>query len=290
MLDGAVLVLSAVEGVQPQTRLLMRALQRLRIPTLLFVNKIDRAGAGYDRVLDEISERLTPAIVPMGAVDGIGARAASFTAWDADDTSFRTILVEALAELDDALLAAFVEDEGIPYERLREELAAQTGRAQIHPVFFGSASTGAGVEALMAGITELLPSTAGEPDGPTSGTVFKIERGPAGEKVAYVRMFSGAVHIRDRVHLGREADEKVTAIEVFDRGDAARVRPSPPGRSESCGGSRACRSATRSALRERLRSSITSLHRRWRRSSSRARPTIAPDFGSRSDSSPSRTP
>src|ERR1700733_14524390 len=67
VLDGVVLVISAVEGVQPQTRILMRALQRLRVPTLLFVNKIDRRGAGYEGVLRAISERLTPAIGAMGA-------------------------------------------------------------------------------------------------------------------------------------------------------------------------------------------------------------------------------
>src|SRR5437868_1397932 len=63
VLDGAVLVISAVEGVQSQTTLLMRALQRLHVPTLIFVNKIDRRGASYDRVLEAISDRLTPAIV-----------------------------------------------------------------------------------------------------------------------------------------------------------------------------------------------------------------------------------
>src|SRR5436305_6355320 len=68
VLDGAVLVISAVEGVQPQTRLLMRALQRLGVPTLLFVNKIDRSGSQYGRVLESISERLSPAIVAMGSV------------------------------------------------------------------------------------------------------------------------------------------------------------------------------------------------------------------------------
>src|SRR5256712_2823819 len=67
VLDGAVLVISAVEGVQPQTRILMRALRRLRVPTLMFVNKVDRAGASDERVLRAISERLAPAIVPMGA-------------------------------------------------------------------------------------------------------------------------------------------------------------------------------------------------------------------------------
>jgi len=78
VLDGAVLVISAVEGVQPQTRILMRALQRLRIPTLMFVNKIDRPGAGEEHVLKAISERLTTAAVPMGTARELGAGAASF--------------------------------------------------------------------------------------------------------------------------------------------------------------------------------------------------------------------
>src|SRR3982751_1284826 len=78
VLDGAVLVISAVEGVQPQTRILMRALRRLRVPTLLFVNKIDRRGADAERTLRGIEEWLTPAEVPMGAPGGLGTRDASF--------------------------------------------------------------------------------------------------------------------------------------------------------------------------------------------------------------------
>src|SRR3989442_12695482 len=179
VLDGAVLVVSAVEGVQPKTRVLMRALQRLRIPTLLFVNKIDRPGAGEERVLQAISERLTPAIVPMGSAHGLGTRAADFTPLGAGEVASRTRLTEVLAERDDGILAAYVEDEaGVPYRRLRQALAAQTKRSLVHPGFFGSAITGAGVEALMAGIAELLPAAAGDADGPLSGTAFKIERGP----------------------------------------------------------------------------------------------------------------
>ena len=76
VLDGAVLVVSAVEGVQSQTRVLQRTLQRLRIPTLFFVNKLDRAGADPERVLASIAERLTPAVVAMGAAHEPGTRAA----------------------------------------------------------------------------------------------------------------------------------------------------------------------------------------------------------------------
>jgi ribosomal protection tetracycline resistance protein len=223
VLDGAVLVISAVEGVQPQTRVLMRALQRLRIPTLLFVNKIDRPGAGGERLLRAISERLAPAIVPMGFTRALGTRAAGFSLFAADDPASRAGLAEVLAGQDETLLAEYLENEGgLPSDRLRQALAVQTKLALAHPVFFGSAITGAGVEALMAGIAELLPAAAGDADGAVSGTVFKIERGAGGEKVAYVRMFSGTVRTRDRLCFGRELFDKVTAIAVFERGPAAR--------------------------------------------------------------------
>jgi ribosomal protection tetracycline resistance protein len=223
VLDGAVLVISAVEGVQTQTRLLMGTLQRLRIPTLLFVNKLDRGGADTDRVLRGIAERLTPAIVPMGSAGGLGTRGARFTPYGAADAGFTSRLVELLADHDDALLADWLDDRAaVSYRRLRGELAAQSRRALVHPVFFGSAITGAGVDPLIAGIGELLPAAAGDADGPVSGTVFKVERGPAGEKVAYVRMFSGTVRVRDRLRFGRGKEGKVTAIGVFERGSASR--------------------------------------------------------------------
>src|SRR5215208_6072053 len=135
VLDGAVLVISAVEGVQAQTLVLMRALRRLRIPTLIFVNKIDRAGADCERVLREIAEKLTPAIVAMASAHDTGTRGADVTPYGADDGAFISSLAGLLAECDEALLAAFVNDEAaVPYCRLRRELAAQTGRALVHPV------------------------------------------------------------------------------------------------------------------------------------------------------------
>jgi ribosomal protection tetracycline resistance protein len=89
-------------------------------------------------------------------------------------------------------------------------------------VYSGSALTGAGVAALMSGIAGLLPAAGRDAAGPVSGRVFKIERGPAGEKIAYVRMFSGTVRIRDRAQFGRSGARKVTAISVFADGPAVR--------------------------------------------------------------------
>ena len=163
LLDGAMLVVSAVEGVQAQTRVLMRALQRLGVPTLIFVNKIDRVGADDARVLSSISAarcrlprlRWRLAHRSRHRVLRRSRRTARHDAAFVDD------MTAAVADHDDELLGAL--------RRRRSERSATTsfergwrpGRSAplVHPVFFGSAITGAGVDDLMAGITELLPAT-----------------------------------------------------------------------------------------------------------------------------------
>ena len=221
VLDGAVLVISAVEGVQPQTRVLLRALQRLRIPTLFFVNKIDRPGASYERVLQRMTERLTPAVIPMGRAGDLGTRAAVFEPYGAADSRFTARLADLLADHDDAFLAAYLDGESaVAHHRIEEEFKTQVGKAMIHPVYFGSAITGAGVEPLMSGIQRLLPAAMGDADGPISGVAFKVVRTPPGEKIAYVRMYSGTVRTRDAVQYGPGNEGTVTAIRVFDRGTA----------------------------------------------------------------------
>src|SRR5215213_5325162 len=206
----------------------MRALQRLRIPTLLFVNKIDRAGANDERVLRDVSARLAPGVVAMGSPRELGTRAASFAVACEDDSDFRMRLTEVLAERDDAILEAFLaHEDGIPYAELRHALARLTGEARLHPLFFGSAITGAGVPALTAGIAELLPAAAGDHEAPLSARAFKIERVSGRDKVAYVRVFAGTIRTRDRVRFGRDREAKVTSLAVFD-GAQAEQQPSVP--------------------------------------------------------------
>ncbi|WP_028279377.1 TetM/TetW/TetO/TetS family tetracycline resistance ribosomal protection protein [Arthrobacter sp. H5] len=217
-LDGVILVISAVEGVQAQTRVLMRTLQRLRIPSLIFVNKIDRGGANYDDVLRGIADKLTPAAVSMGTVSAQGTRTARFDEHDGGSLPAR--LLDVLTRNDDALLAEYVTNRTVTSQRLWNALVAQTRNALVHPVFAGSAVTGAGIEQLTAAITELLPAAAGDPAATVRGTAFKVERGPAGQKVALVRLNSGTVHTRDRLQFGDGGEAKVSAINVFDSGSA----------------------------------------------------------------------
>ncbi|HEX4741373.1 MAG TPA: translation factor GTPase family protein [Caulobacteraceae bacterium] len=229
LLDGAVLVISAVEGLQAQTRVLFTALRRLGVPTLIFVNKIDRAGAQDDTLLARIAERLSPNIVAMGEVSELGLRRAAFRPFGPDDPAFAAGLCERLAEQDEALLADFVGGRTPPYADLRAALAAQTQACQIHPVFFGSAITGAGVEPLQAGIAELLPCLEADAAAPLSGAVFKVERGAAGERIAYARLWRGRVDVRERLAAHGEA-RRITRIELFDDGAAKPVDALAAGR------------------------------------------------------------
>ncbi|MFC3448700.1 GTP-binding protein [Amycolatopsis speibonae] len=224
VLDGVVLVVSAVEGVQAQTRVLMRAVARLRIPVLVFVNKIDRGGARYESLLADLTDRLSLTCVAMSEVDGLGTVEARSAPRQLTPSPG---LAEVLAEHSDTFLTAYLEDEdALTAKDYRAELVRQARRGLVSPVFFGSARTGDGVAEVTAGIREFLGG-AGKaiPDGELRANVFKIERGNAGEKIAYVRVFSGELCARENVRFHRpgpggllEFDGKVTAVRVFDRG------------------------------------------------------------------------
>lgn len=225
-LDGAVLVISAVEGVQAQTRVLYRTLRRLEIPTLLFVNKVDRPGAREDDLLVEIGDRLTGSIVAMTIVTERGSHQAQVhDAWERP--RFAARVAEVLAEHDEQVLARYVHDEDLSDARLRRVLATATATAQVHPVYFGSAVTGVGLGALRQALTTMLPAAARDPGADLSASVFKIERGAAGEKVAYLAVTSGAIRLRSRV--GGHA-EVVTGLDVIDGADDAPAIEVPAGR------------------------------------------------------------
>ena len=224
LLDGALLVVSAVEGVQAQTRILMRALQRLGVPTLIFVNKIDRMGADEARVLSAIASKLSPSVIAMETADRVGSRAAAVEPRSPRDPTYVDDVMTAIADHDADMLARYVAgDHAMGDSELEARLAHWTRRAVVHPVFFGSAITGAGIDEVMRALTVLLPALERDNDGPPSGVVFKIERGHRGQRTAIVRLFSGAVRIRESVDV-RGEPRRITAIAVFEPGGTV-IRP-----------------------------------------------------------------
>ena len=269
VLDGAVLVVSAVEGVQAQTRVLMRALQRLRDPDAA-LRQQDRPRAARDA--DACSRDRRPAdagVVPMGAAaadPGAPARRRG--------DRLRRALLDVLAEHDDALLAAYVDgDARCARAAAAPALAAQTARRRVHPVFAGSAITGAGVAELIAGITELLPARRRRRRRPglrhacsRSSAARRARRSPTSG------MFAGHAADARPARLGA-AEARSPRSSVFDgrRGRAA-ARRSRPGQIGRLWGLAGVRIGDAVGARAPARTAATSRRRRSRRSSSRGEP------------------
>lgn len=218
LLDAAVVVVSAVEGVQAQTRVLVRALRRLGVPFIFFVNKVDRLGAQYEDVPKALASQLLVRPIAMSSVIDAGSRFARVEALAPGCEPLLTPLCEALAENDEALLDDYVlTPDRLTADRLERCLIDQVASGLVHPVFAGAATTGVGVPALISAIATILPGRRLDPDGPIAGKIFKIERGWGGEKLAYMYLTSGTVRLRQHLDLPK-GPERVTAIEVFEAG------------------------------------------------------------------------
>ena len=217
VLDGAVLVVSAAAGVQAQTRVLFRALRRLGIPVIIFVNKIDIGQRPTAEIVDQIRRRLDAPLIVLQDVVRAGIPAAAVT--PADPAGW----LEGLAEVDADLLDAYVTDPaGIGPDDLRRGLVRAARRGDVVPVLFGSAVTGVGVPELITAVTELLPTADEAAEAALSGTVFKIDT-EGSTMISYVRLFGGRLRLRQRLPspTGRRGS-KITGLEVYRGG-----RPEP---------------------------------------------------------------
>ncbi|MHB8646695.1 MAG: GTP-binding protein [Thermomicrobiales bacterium] len=250
VLDGVVLVVSSVEGVQPQTRRLARAIRAAGLPMLIFVNKIDRLGARGEALLEDIRRKLNLRVVAMNAATEIGNRAATVVPWDRGSPAWRDPVSDLLAETNERVIAEYDRTGGdLSASFLEAELRAQIAVSSIVPVFFGSAITGVGVPELLAGIEEWLPAAEEAKDGPAAGTVFKIARRASGEKIVHVRLFAGSLAVRQRVVLRRHdafgaierIEERITGIDRFVSGAVAPAEAASAGEIVGLHGLRAAR-------------------------------------------------
>jgi elongation factor G len=184
VLDGAVGVFCAVGGVQPQSETVWRQADRYRVPKLVFVNKLDRTGADFDRVMSQLIEKLSanPLVItrPLGQQDGflgvIDCLNQKYYRWPDDNLGAemlqsdippqaqelaaegRRALLESLAETDDAIMEAYLADEEIPTEVLKKAIRAATISLKLTPVFAGAALRNKGVQPLLDGIVDFLPA------------------------------------------------------------------------------------------------------------------------------------
>ncbi len=244
VLDGAVFVLCAVGGVQPQSETVWRQANKYAVPRLAFVNKMDRTGANFDKVIAQLKSRLgaypVPMQVPIGAEDGfegvVDLLKMKAIHWDvaSQGTTFeyrdipaglvetsktaRAFMVEAAAEASEELMDKYLNEGDLSEEEIVSGLRERTLRVEIVPAFCGTAFKNKGVQAMLDGVVQLLPSPIDRPpvkgidesenessrvaadDQPFSALAFKIMTDPFVGSLTFFRVYSGVLNSGDTVY------------------------------------------------------------------------------------------
>lgn len=238
VLDGAVMVLSAKEGVEPQSETVWRQAEKYNVPRMIFVNKMDVLGADFFHVLDTIHDRLranaVPVQMPIGAenqfvgiIDLITMKAEVYdrdvlgTEFDIVDIPEDMVeeaqvwhdkLVESVAECDEELMMKYLEGEEITIDEIKTTIRKETLKGEMFPMFCGSAYKNKGVQMMLDGIVDYMPSPldipaikgidpdTGEEDerhssdkAPFAALAFKIVADPFVGKLAFFRVYSGTL-------------------------------------------------------------------------------------------------
>jgi elongation factor G len=257
VLDGVVAVFCAVAGVQPQSETVWRQASKYKVPRLAFINKMDRVGSNYDRVVEMIRTNLrgNPVILnyPIGAedqfrglIDVVSQKEIHFT--DEKGTEFTVQelsdenkekaaellekVTEVAAESSDELLNKYFEEGTLTEDEIRQGIRALTIDNQIIPVFAGSAFKNKGVQALLDGVVDYLPSPAdlcdiqgthprtGEQltrslsdDSPFAALAFKVQTDPYVGRLTYARIYSGVLHSGTyALNSGKDKRERIGRI------------------------------------------------------------------------------
>ena len=246
VLDGACAVFCAVGGVEPQSETVWRQANNYNVPRMVFVNKMDRAGADFLGVVEQIKERLGGIAVPMqiaigaeenyeGVVDLIRMKAIY---WDETDLGtkyeereipadlqslcekWRENMVETAAEADEELMEKFLKEEELSAEEIKKGIRSRTLANEIVPAFCGAAFKNKGIQALLDGVIDYMPSPVDVPaikgilddgketeaerpakdDAPFAALAFKIATDPFVGNLTFFRVYSGVLSSGDTIY------------------------------------------------------------------------------------------
>ena len=244
VLDGGVVVLDGSQGVEPQSETVFRQAQKYDVPLLFFINKLDKVGGDFYMSLNSISEKLTKKGLAVqlpiglendfkGVIDLVEMKAYGFEGDDGsnvtefeipdemieDAKKYRSLLVEKVAESDDVLIEKYLNGEDLTIEEIKTGLRKLTVSTKVYPVFCGASLSNKGVQKLLDGVVEYLPSPKDVPDivgidaesgeqiplkpdenGPFAALAFKIQTDPYVGRLTYFRVYSGKVNAGSYVY------------------------------------------------------------------------------------------
>ena len=215
--DAALLILSSVEGIQSHTERLWNALRKLNIPTIVFLNKIDRAGSRTREILAEFPESLPidgAKLIPITKAVSEGLPDYGICPPD----SLSDSLTEAAADLNDEIAELYLEGEAVDPDLLERVLCQGVKDRKLIPVYCGAAQKGLGVKELLDGLLRFLPRASARMTDELAGLVYAIEHDKSMGKIARVRLFGGTLQSRDALELHDgvltlgDAGEKISQI------------------------------------------------------------------------------
>ena len=222
VIDAAILVISAVEGIQAQTEAIWEALQERNIPVLFFVNKVDRIGSDVEAVVEDIKKEFTTDIIRFQHISNEGLTSVEI----ASSSKYEEEYEELIAGLDEALLERYLENGVLSQKELEQGLKAGFNERTLFPVLVGASKLDLGVDELLDFVEEYFPKAPYHPEDAVSAYVYAVGKDKTLGKTVYLRMFGGVLKARDLLvnnRLGEE--EKVSLIKKgyglrFDTVDA----------------------------------------------------------------------
>jgi len=218
VLDAAILVVSAVEGVQAHTHTLYEALRERDIPVLIFINKIDRSGADVLQVFQDLQKELK---APVFALQSCSDEASNDTTiedlWQNDNNELgrdlKELSLEVLANTDEEVLEKYLDGEELVPSYCISKAQHLCKQSKINPVLLGVAKNGSGMTELLDAIVDYIPEARIEKESEPSALVFKIEHDKTLGRLAHIRMFGGCLKNRDSIqNIVANRDEKVAQI------------------------------------------------------------------------------
>lgn len=216
VLDGAILVISAKDGVQAQTRILFHALQKMNIPTIIFINKIDQYGINLNNIYQNIKEKLSNDIIVMQNVT-LTPEISIKSIIDLDDW-------DPVISRNDKLLEKYIAGEKLTIQELTYEEYRCVKKGSLFPIYHGSARNNIGTQQLIEAISNLFCSEMNENDSELCGRVFKIEYTDHKQRLVYLRLYSGTLHLRDTIILPEKKKVKLTEIYIPSNGEMIQTK------------------------------------------------------------------
>ena len=216
VLDGAILVISAKDGVQAQTRILFHALQKMNIPTIIFINKIDQDGINLNNIYQNIKEKLSNDIIVMQNVT-LTPEISIKNIIDLDDW-------DPVISKNDKLLEKYIVGEKLTIQELMYEEYRCVKKGSLFPIYHGSARNNIGTQQLIEAISNLFCSEMNENDSELCGRVFKIEYTDHKQRLVYLRLYSGTLHLRDTIMLPEKKKMKLTEIYIPSNGEMIQTK------------------------------------------------------------------